>query len=452
MPHPADRAHRSLSLACPARPTRPRLPGRAKGGLGTWWALCLSLGVALAAWSALGANPARAASAPVPTASANQPARASAATWQGVWEGRLAGQPIVMALYRDEQGQWTGRYFYERFGRDLGLWGPTAAETGEGMPTVLALRECTPDYGIADLPCEHPSGNWSLSLTGTTAKGQWQAMGKTVKAPPVPVTLARVADYAPTGEALADAYEQRRLKGIRPQRGPGGRQGPVAWDTLTDTRTKVATPQFTRGAPPAVLQRINDQLKTQWLDRVGQALSAIDHDDQLDVVFANRRWLATTYSVGFYEAGAAHPSNGFTATTYDLATGQAVDWSRWFRFTAPGHEAVDFERRDLLAGQVLKAFAAQVTPLPPDQPADTTDQARCARLVLAHYACRGGRCTGAELTVGHVPEGWQVWPTPQGLAVAPDVYAEVDRGCRGQAVVLPWAQARASLLRPQTLP
>ena len=198
--------------------------------------------------------------------------------------------------------------------------------------------------------------------------------------------------------------------------------------------------------------RINDQLKAQWQDRVSQALTAIDHDDQVDVAFANRRWLATIYSVGFYYADAAHPSNGFTASTYDLSTGQAVDWSRWFRFTAPGAEPVDFDRRDLLAAQALKAFAAQVVELPPDKPADTSDQARCARLILAHYACQGSRCTSGELTGGRVPEGWQVWPTAQGLAVAPDVYAEVDRGCRGQAVTLPWAQARASLLRPQPLP
>lgn len=387
--------------------------------------------------------------APVPASQA----AAFAPAWQGVWEGRLAGQPIVMALYRNEQGQWAGRYFYERFGRDLGLWGPDTSEAGtDATPSALTLKECAPDYGVADTPCQEPGGNWSLTLAGTTAKGQRQAAGKTVKAPPVPVTLTRVADYTPTGEALADPYEQRRLKGTRPQRGPGGQQGPVAWETLSDARTKVATPQFTRGASPAVLQRINGQLKTQWQERIGQALAALDHDDQVDVAFANRRWLALTYSVGFYYAGAAHPSNGFTATTLDLANGQAVDWSRWFRFTAPGTDSVDFERRDLLAAQALKAFAAQVADLPPDVPAATADQARCARLVLAHYACQGGRCASGELTGGRVPEAWQVWPTAQGLAIAPDVYAEVDRGCRGQAVVLPWAQARGALLRPQALP
>ncbi|RRS04395.1 hypothetical protein EIP75_10940 [Aquabacterium soli] len=406
--------------------------------------LASTLLAACGVWAALPSSAAPA-SGPVVKAVATAPA------WQGVWEGRLAGQPIVMALYLNEQGRWTGRYFYERFGRDLGLWGPVP-DADAGSSDTLALQECAPDYGIADAPCERPRATWSLTLAGTSAKGQWQVSSPTARFVPATVSLTRVADYAPTAGALTDPYEQRRLKGIRGQRMPGGQLGPVAWETLSDARSKVAAPQFTRGASPAALQRINDQLKTQWQERIGQALTALDHDDQVDVAFANQRWLALTYSVGFYFAGAAHPSNGFTATTYDLSTGQAVDWSRWFRFTAPGTEAVDFERRDLLAAQALKAFAAQVTALPPDVPSATSDQARCARLVLAHYECRGGRCTRGDLTGGRVPDGWQIWPTAPGLAVAPDVYAEVDRGCRGQPVVLPWAQVRASLLRPQALP
>ncbi len=410
-----------------------------------------SAALLLAACVALSAQPAPAAPASPPSAPGASAAKTQPPGWQGIWEGRLAGQPVVMALSLNDQGRWTGRYFYERFGRDLGLWGP-APDAPPASPDTLTLQECAPDYGIPDAPCEQPTGSWSLTLAGASAKGQWQVVSRTGRFVPTPVTLTRVAAYTPTAEALSDPYEQRRLKGIRAQRGPGGQQGPVAWEVLSDARTKVTTPQFTRGAPPAVLQRINDQFKAQWHDRVSQALTAIDHDDQVDVVFANRRWLATTYSVGFYHAGAAHPSNGFTATTYDLATGQPVAWARWFRFTAPGTEGVDFERRDLLAAQALKAFAAQVTELPPDVPPATADQARCARLVLAHYACHGGRCNSGELTSGRMPEGWQIWPTAQGLAVAPDVYAEVDRGCRGQAVVLPWGQARASLLRPQALP
>lgn len=434
--HLADQSrHGSQPPSCP----------HARSGSPRAWRTAALL---LAACGAL-VQPALASPASAPSAASA--AKAQPTAWQGVWEGRLAGQPVVMALYRNEQGRWTGRYFYERFGRDLGLWGP-APDADNTSSDTLTLQECAPDYGTPDTPCEQPTGSWSLALAGNSAKGQWQVVSRTGRFVPTPVTLTRVAAYTPTAEALADPYEQRRLKGIRPQRGPGGQQGHVAWEALSDARTKVSTPQFTRGASPAVLQRINDQLKAQWHDRVSQALTAIDHDDQVDVVFANRRWLATTYSVGFYYAGAAHPSNGFTATTYDLSTGQPVEWPRWFRFTAPGTEGVDFERRDLLAAQALKAFAAQVTELPPDVPPATTDQARCARLVLAHYACRGGRCTSGELTGGRMPDGWQVWPTAQGLAVAPDVYAEVDRGCRGQAVVLPWGQARASLLRPQALP
>lgn len=377
--------------------------------------------------------------------------------WQGVWAGQIGTQRVVVALSHDEGegGRWRGRYFYERFGRDLQLWSPS---TPPQASADLSLTECPPDYTRADEPCGEPSGYWQLQppQAGPRAKplrlqGVWTPAGLPGRRPPSATTivLQRIGDYQEGADAFKDPYEQRRERGTRGQNQAGGRMGPVSWQQWIDPRTHVSTPQFTQGASSEVLARINTQLKTQWRERVNESLTAVDHDDELRVAFANPRWLALTYSVGSYHAGAAHPTNAFTATTYDLSSGQPVVWSRWFRFTTPQPEPLNIQRQDLLASQVLRAMTERVAR--PDASSEVDDES-CAERVLQYYDCRGGRCASPALTQGQIPPDWILWPTPQGLAVSPNVYSESERGCRGEHVVLPWKQARQALLRPRSLP
>jgi len=384
------------------------------------------------------------------------PSPADLRGWEGVWEGRLGSQKVVVALTVDSEHQaLEGRYFYQRFGRDLSLWGPKA---GAPMGDTLQLSECPPDVVSFNEPCTEPSGTWSLQRPEPSAQGsaprltgQWTPVGQAGRRAPTgsPIELRRVGDYQASGGAMKDPYEARREQGIRGTTRPGGRLGPVAWQTLVDARSRVSTPQFTRGAAPEVLTRINQQLERQWRERATEALAAVDHDDELAVAFANPRWLALTYSVGFYYAGAAHPSNGFAAQTFDLATGQPVDWRQWFRFTPTGRDTLDVNRKDNLASLVIKAHMARAAQA---GGAEGTASEECAQMVVDHYECRGGRCAHPGVTQGQTPSGWALWPTPAGLAVAVDIYPEVARGCRGEAITLPWAQARGALLRPRELP
>lgn len=384
------------------------------------------------------------------------PASSTSPSWQGVWAGQIGTQGIVVALTPEsESGRWSGRYFYERFGRDLQLWGPsTLAPDAHDIP----LTECPPDYASADEPCPEPTGRWQLQRPqpgrapgALSLQGVWTPTGLPGRRAPSASTivLQRIGNYQAGADAFKDPYEQRRERGIRGQSQAGGRMGPVSWQRWTDPRTQVSTPQFTQGASSEVLARINAQLKAQWRERVNESLTAVDHDDELSVVFANPRWLALTYSVGSYHAGAAHPSNAFTATTYDLSSGQPVVWSRWFRFTTPQAETLDIQRKDLLAAQVLRALTERVAR---SDAASGVDDESCIERVIQYYDCRGGRCASPALTQGQVPADWTLWPTPQGLAVSPNIYSEAERGCRGEHVVLPWKQARQALLRPGSLP
>ncbi len=393
------------------------------------------------------------------TATTANPSQAPAQVnhWLGLWQGQIGQHRVVLALSVDPNRQRIeGRYFYERYGRDLSLWGP-GIDNGSGPGTVIELSECPPDYSSSTEVCEKPSGTMTLRLAkdqaGKTARleGTWQPRTLEGRRPPPGslLTLTRVGDYTPTAEAFQDAYEQRRLKGAQPKVTNGGQMGPVAWQNLVDARSGITVPQFTKGASPKALTSINQQLKKGWSERISNALTAVDHDDEVKVAFANARWLAITYSVGAYYPGAAHPINGFSATTYDLGTGQPVDWARWFRFTTPQSQSLDINRRDLLAAQVLKALAAQVAV---GAPSEGTGDDHCAQVVLEHYECKGATCASGELMGGRVPGDWQVWPLATGLAVSPDVYSEADRQCRGNEVVLPWKQVRAALMRPQDLP
>lgn len=404
-------------------------------------------------WLAL-ASLSLAAASSTTTAHAAPPApeaTAQVTPWLGLWQGQIGKNSVVVSIAIDPDTQRVeGRYFYERYGRDLSLWGPASSPTGT---EPLQLTECPPDYGSTETVCEQPSGTLSLNPPNAAGQieGRWQAKGLPGRRP-LPgllLSLKRIGTYNPTADAFKDPYEQRRQRGMKPKVSAGGQMGPVAWQNLLDARTKLSVPQLTKGASPKVLAVINGQLKKSWQERINNSLTAVDHDDEMAVAFANERWVATTYSLGAYFPGAAHPINTFTANTYDLKTGQAVDWTRWFRFTTPQSQSIDINRRDLLASQVLKALTTLVAT---GVDGGGTPDESCAQIVLAHYHCKGGLCASGELMGGRVPTDWQIWPTPKGLAVSPDIYSEVDRACRGNNVLLPWAQARTALLRPQALP
>lgn len=376
---------------------------------------------------------------------------AQASPWLGLWQGTIGKNKVVLALSIDPDSQRIeGRYFYERYGRDLSLWGPAANTEGS---TALQLLECPPDYSNPLEVCDKPSGTFTLQRPSQAGQleGFWQGHALPGRRPPpgAVLKLTRAGAYNPTAEAFRDPYEQKRLKGLKPSLKAGGAMGPVSWQTLVDARSGIATPQFTRGASPTALARINTHLKKTWQERISNALTAIDHEDEVKVVFANQRWLATNHSLGAYFPGAAHPITAFSASTFDLSTGQVLDWGQWFRFTTPQSHYIDINRRDLLAAQVLKSLTALVTTGAQNE---GTPDDHCAQIVLDHYQCKGGRCASVDLMGGRVPNDWMIWPTQQGLAVAPDIYSEADRACRGNEVVLPWKQARAALLRPQNLP
>lgn len=371
----------------------------------------------------------------------------AATPWSGLYQGQIGARHVTVALYPDEQQRLVGRYFDEAVGRDRLLWGPAVKAIRPNQP--LVLDECDPSEALPFEPCESPVARWTLPDTPARTGGQWKAR-QAKDGHPLPsesIQLRRVSGYTPSASALHDPYERARFKGTRADMRPGGQMGPARWLTLLDPRSDVRTVQLTAGGSPQARQRINAQLKQQWNERVRDWLTAVDHTDDQPVVFANTRWFAVTRSYGFYFAGAAHPAGGFEATTYDLRTGQPHRWAPMFRMAGKPGEALDLQRTDLLPALALKAFAARLA-----DKATSPDDTACEALVLERYECERGQCRAPDLAHAPGPQDWLMWPTPSGLAVAPDIYPEAARACRGTHVVLPWAEVQATLIKKQALP
>ncbi|MEY4427386.1 MAG: hypothetical protein RLZZ182_75, partial [Pseudomonadota bacterium] len=365
-------------------------------------------------------------------------APAAATPWAGLYQGQIGARQVTVALYPDEQQRLVGRYFDQAVGRDRLLWGPAVKAIQSGQP--LVLHECDPSEALPFEPCEAPAARWTLPDSPARTGGQWKAR-QPKDGHPLPsegIVLRRVSGYTPSASALHDPYEQARFRGIRAETRPGGQMGPARWLTQLDPRSDVRTVQLTAGGTPQARQRINAQLQQQWGERVRDWLTAVDHTDSLQVVFANPRWVTVTRSYGFYFAGAAHPAGGFEATTFNLRTGQPHRWAPMFRMVGQPGAPLDLQRTDLLPALALKAFVARQA-----DRAGSPDDAACDALVLERYECERGQCRAADLTHAPGPQDWLMWPTDQGLAVAPDIYPEAARACRGTHVVLPWAELRA---------
>jgi hypothetical protein len=136
---------------------------------------------------------------------------------------------------------------------------------------------------------------------------------------------------------------------------------------------------------------------------------------------------------------------GFEAITWDLATGERVAWPKRLRFHEPG--PLDLKRRDLLAALALERMTEEEKDAKARE-----DKDWCHGIVLEAYGCKENRCTMKSGRFVLEPTHWSVWPTAVGLAIAADVYNEAERGCRGEAVVIPWERVRGARIGNEPLP
>lgn len=360
------------------------------------------------------------------------PAATSAPPVDALYTGTVAGGPVAAVLRVEAGAVRSGTYFYRRRGRDIALV-PDADKRH--------LLECSAEHAeVSDEPCAGPTGAWSVDLSGDRVTGTWRTTPAAQAGKPI--ALAREASV-PAGRAWA-RYEEIRREAFSFVDVSRHERAGLSWKVVKERQTGVTGPLLLSGPGPAALARVNAELKARLLDDAASAVSPGEHDVSHTVEHASARLFAVSTHTGWDTPGAAHPSNGFEAITWDLATGERVDWARLVRLVDPKAPRLDLARKDLLAAVALRRLAA----------ADGEGEEDCLGVPLGVYSCDEASCAAEHLYPG-APVGigsWTLFATEAGLAVAPGVYSEAERGCRGERVVVPWADLRPTLLVDRPLP
>lgn len=362
--------------------------------------------------------------------------------WQELYEGTVGGSPVVALFWQVTQTTSTardpavaieGQYYYRRRERTLALL---------RAPDHRKLVEC-PESFSGEEACPQPTGIWQVDVTEDRVTGIWQASSD---GPSKVVKLARRASGQSPDRDPNDVYQDMQHEAQRRAVATEARRQGIVWKTErrgSGVRGLTGRIVLLESPDAAARKRINQRL-TKYIHYADSPADCERHSEScddgndLDVIFANTRMFAVAGS--WYWSGGAHPSNGFGAITFDLMSGEEINWRHILRVTdAPGvgdHTAsIDLRRDDLLASYVLRDAMQK--------------KDGCSEVIAEHYGCAGDVCAS-----GPDPEAdtWIFYPTIDGLAVAPQVYDEAERGCREESIVVPWPDARKTLLRPMRLP
>lgn len=356
------------------------------------WRLAAALMLVMLAWA-----PARAAGAPTPA-------------WEGVWRGTVANLPVMVCLQHNDGGDF-GAYYYQKYRRIITLGPLTAAASPVWSETPLATH---PEKGalwhITSAAQSHLAGTW------TDGKKSF------------PIALDRVAapDAANNGACGSTAFNQPRYTKPTIARGKALLDG-IAYERVT----AMAGAQFDLGKKP--------EAETFQLPGTSPAIAAINKalytdiptgpDDDINFgcsmtqlgtdgydgesrsyttpMLITRNWMISRNDT-FAVCGAAYPNIGTTYTTWNLATGKAVDLTTWLT----------------TAAMTRTGSGASAT---------TTDTPAFLALIQKTYAAgkhADPRCTDAVKDA----DGWNAHLTREGIAFYPTL-AHAIQVCADNTVI-----------------
>ncbi|MDR6355018.1 hypothetical protein Q3H58_001689 [Pseudomonas psychrotolerans] len=222
-------------------------------------------------------------------------------------EGTLGQATVVVELDPSANDEAYGRYFYDRYRRDLRLSGP--AQQGDH----LKLEEGAPWQ-------DGPKASWSLARDPAGHwRGTWSGDGKTLPIALAPLQLANgtAADRYRQRLLKDDPYEFRRLQGLTLQ--PGERQtfmgrGLHWWrEPLSGMRL------FTvEGASEVANAVLRERLWAEVDAHLGCIGSDGEHSLKVTPQLLTDRILSVNLFSQYSCSGAAHPDFGSAPLTLDL--------------------------------------------------------------------------------------------------------------------------------------
>ncbi|MCU7248297.1 hypothetical protein [Pseudomonas koreensis] len=239
-----------------------------------------------------------------------------------VFTGTLGKTPIVVELNTAQQDEVTGRYFYEKYHRDLPL-------SGALLDSTLTLVEGNNRYGD-----DKPLPTLKLEETADGWQGEWQSpQGKKLA-----VQLSEAKLAAPSSNALpfiaalpaSDPYEYLRVQGLKlkPLKKQDFMGYTLQWWTEPDS--KISLFSVESGLPKDDLQRVNQQLLGRlWSEVISyhgcQLMGGenVEFMQQAEPKLISPAVVSLNISTSYY-CGGAHPDFGDSPLNIDVNTGHPL--------------------------------------------------------------------------------------------------------------------------------
>lgn len=239
-----------------------------------------------------------------------------------VFTGTLGKMPIVVELNITQQDEVTGRYFYEKYHRDLPL-------SGALQNSTLTLTEGNNRYGD-----DKPLSTLELEETGSGWQGEW----KSPQGKKLPVKLIEAKLTAPTSSTLpfiaalpySEPYEYLRLQGLKLK--PAKKENFMGYDLQwwTEPETKISLFSVESGLSKDDQQRVNQQLLGRlWNEVISyhgcqlQGGENVEFMQQVQPKMISPAVVSLNISTSYY-CGGAHPDFGDSPLNIDVKTGHPL--------------------------------------------------------------------------------------------------------------------------------
>lgn len=292
-----------------------------------------------------------------------------------VFTGTLGKSPIVVELNTAQHDEVTGRYFYEKYHRDLAL-------SGSLQDNTLSLVEGNNRYSE-----DKPLPTLTLKSTANGWQGEW----RNPKGKKFPVQLSEARLLAPAATTLPfiatlpkdDPYEYLRLQGLKLK--PEKKENFMGYDLQwwTEPESKISLFSVESGYPKEEQQRINNHLLGRlWTEVIDYHRCMMDGGEYAEFdqgaapQFLSADVVSLEISTG-YSCGGAHPDFGSSPINLNAHTGELLKLKDVLWIGEPDSAATEYDQLKVMAPWLVKQFTTlypEEMKKPAEDDCDYTDE------------------------------------------------------------------------------